>query len=212
MDEEGEWEDTTEPPSAVSAPIGAVDVLSHDSMSPSSKEKSPIVANEPEPLTSNPKHHLARRVASRAQLKSGNVTASAKYHSLPKGARYYIRYHKEQISHHHYAIKYDWGDFLKTTFLEIALGYEPLLYAVCAFASFFHQLSIPNGRIQVFLGYYDKSVRLLRQSLVKSTRHSTATLLTVLQLASLEVRQCPVTETCDVRPTNITYRNVWVTG
>lgn len=187
MDDEGEWEDTTEPSSAVSAPPGATDVAGHDSMSPSSKEKSPTSANELESATSTSKRHLARRVASRSQLKSGHVTTSAKFTSLPKDVRYYIRYHKEQISRHHYAIKYDWGDFMKTTFLEIALGYEPLLYAVCAFASFFHQLSLPNGRMHVFLGYYDKSVRLLRQALIKSTRHSIATLLTVLQLASFEV-------------------------
>ncbi|KAG9946881.1 hypothetical protein KCU98_g18318, partial [Aureobasidium melanogenum] len=83
-------------------------------------------------------------------------------------------------------MKYDSGDFLKTTFLEIALGYEPLLYAITAFSAYHHTLAKPGGKLSSFLGYYNKSVSLLRQSLERSPRHTVATLLTILQLATFE--------------------------
>lgn len=185
LDEEGfDDEDVPEPPSAVSTRQPEVVFPGHDSMSPSSKEKSPATANETEAQRS------ARRVAqNRAASRESALSpkAQAKFRSLPKDVKRYMEYHRDELSHHHYAWKYDGGDFLKSTYLEIALGYEPLIYAICAFSSYFHELSKPNGRVQTFLSYYDKSVRLLRQSLLKMTRPSIPTLLTILQLASFEV-------------------------
>lgn len=46
----------------------------------------------------------------------------------------------------------------------------------------------PDGQIQDFLGYYNRSVSLLRKSLASGQRHTDATLLTILQLATIEVR------------------------
>ena len=46
-----------------------------------------------------------------------------------------------------------------------------------------------NGRIQDFLGYYDKAVSLLRKSLAGGQVYEDATLLTTLQLATFEVSQ-----------------------
>lgn len=109
------------------------------------------------------------------------------------------------MTHHHYSLKYDGGDFLKTTFLEIALGYEPLLYAITAFSAYFHTLAMPNGKVQYFLGYYDKSVSLLRQSLLRSPRHTVATLLTILQLATFEVGQSTLYFTHDL---TLCHRNI----
>jgi hypothetical protein len=97
-----------------------------------------------------------------------------------------MTYHREKLTHQHYAMKYDCGDFLKTTFLEIALGYEPLLYAITAFSAYHHTLMKPDGKLSNFLGYYNKSVSLLRHSLERSPRHTVATLLTILQLATFE--------------------------
>jgi len=154
-------------------------------MSPSSKEKSPTIATETEAQrAARQSQHV--RSAPRAPV-GLTPKAQSKLKSLPKDVKRYIEYHRDELSHHHYALKYDGGDFLKTTYLEIALGYEPLLYAICAFSSYFHELSKPNGRVQTFLNYYDKSVRVLRQSLLKTTRPSIPTLLTILQLASFEV-------------------------
>jgi len=184
-DEDGfDDDDVTEPPSAVSTRQAEIKFPSHDSMSPSSKE-SPTTATE-----SDAQRAARRTIQQNRGAPMGSALtpkAQAKFQSLPKDVKRYIEYHRDELSHHHYALKYDGSDFLKSTYLEIALGYEPLLYAICAFSSYFHELSKPNGRVQTFLSYYDKSVRLLRQSLLKMTRPSIPTLLTILQLASFEV-------------------------
>ena len=68
------------------------------------------------------------------------------------------------------------------------MNYEPLLYAVVGFAAFHSTLKKHNGKIQDFLGYYNKSVSLLRKSLSSGQRHTDATMMTILQLAAFEVR------------------------
>lgn len=86
-------------------------------------------------------------------------------------------------------MKYDGGNFLKTTFLEIAMNDDSaaLLYAVVAFAAYHDTLTKDGDKISTFLGYYNKSIQLLQQSLIRK-KHSVATLLTILQLATIEVR------------------------
>lgn len=105
---------------------------------------------------------------------------------LPGDVKFYLNYHRTHMSHHHYCFKRDQDDFLRTTFLELAVRNEPLLYAVVGFAAYYNTLTKPDGRIQDFLGYYNKSVSLLRLSIQRSKRHNLATLLTILQLASIE--------------------------
>lgn len=73
------------------------------------------------------------------------------------------------------------------TFLEIAINFEPLLYAVVAFAAYHYAISREDGRVKDFLDAYNKSVSALRHSLAKTDRHSLSTLLTILQLATIEV-------------------------
>lgn len=108
---------------------------------------------------------------------------------MQKDVKFYLKYHRDSLTHHHYAFKYDGGDFLKTTFLEIALNDSSaaLLYAVVAFAAYHHSIARNSKRISEFLFYYNKSIACLQQSL-KSRRHNVATLLTILQLATIEVR------------------------
>lgn len=93
------------------------------------------------------------------------------------------------MSHHHYAFKYDGGDFLKTTFVDIALndGSGALLHAIVAFAAYHHSVARDNSNISTFLSHYNKSITYLQASL-KKRRHNVATLLTILQLATVEVR------------------------
>lgn len=121
------------------------------------------------------------------QANSLEFSRSARWSSLQKDVKYYLKYHRDSLTHHHYAFKYDGGDFLKTTFLEIALndGSAALLYAIVAFAAYHHSISRHNKRISEFLFYYNKSIACLQQSL-KSKRHNVATLLTILQLATIE--------------------------
>lgn len=108
---------------------------------------------------------------------------------LPQDLQYYIRYHKTQLTFHHYNFKHDANHFLHHILVEQALNYEPLLYAVAGFAAFQSTVRRPNGKIQDFLGYYNKSVSLLRRSLRDHQKHTDATMLTILQLATFEVRE-----------------------
>ena len=90
---------------------------------------------------------------------------------------------------------------MKKTFLEIALNFEPLMYAVVAFAAYHNALSREDGKVKDFLDAYNKSVSLLRQSLAKTDRHSLSTLLTILQLATIEVRRIECFLPCKVLTT-----------
>lgn len=96
------------------------------------------------------------------------------------------------MSHHHYAFKYDGGDFLNTTFLEIAMNDSSaaLLYSIVAFAAYHHSIARNDDKISMFLSYYNKAIAYLQRSL-KNKRHNVATLLTILQLATIEV-PCPL--------------------
>ena len=108
---------------------------------------------------------------------------------LPPDLQYYLEYHKTHLTYHHWFFKHDANHFLHTILVDLALHYDPLLYAVVGFAAFQLTLTRPNGKIQDFLGYYNKSVSLLRKSLYNNERHTDATMLTILQLATFEVCQ-----------------------
>lgn len=93
----------------------------------------------------------------------------------------------QNMNHHHYLFKHRADDFLHVTLIEQALSYDPLLYAVCCFAAYHESLRAKNGDIKDFLEYYNKSVTLLLWSLQSQQKHTLATLLTILQLATFEV-------------------------
>ncbi|KAI9839307.1 MAG: hypothetical protein M1819_003302 [Sarea resinae] len=117
---------------------------------------------------------------------NSDPNAPSKWSHLPADLRFYLNFFHKSMSHHHYSFKHDSDQWMRTTFLDIAITHDPLLYAVVGFAAYQHTLRNPNGKIQDFLGYYNKSVSLLRQSLQRNQKHTVATLLTILQLASIE--------------------------
>lgn len=121
---------------------------------------------------------------------STNVSQEDKSWShLPQDLQYHLEYHLMHLNSHHYFFKHDANYFLHNTLLEQALLYDPLLYAVAGFAAFQMTVKNPVGRIQDFLIYYNKSVSLLRKSLAGGQAHTDATMLTILQLATFEVRR-----------------------
>lgn len=141
----------------------------------------------------------ASRTTSRQSVRA-DVFHHPRWSTLTKEDRAFLKYHQETLSHHHYAFKYDAGDFLKTTFLEIAMNDESqaLLYAVIAFASYHRSIERADFKISVFLSYYNKSIMLLQQSL-KTKRPGITTLLTVLQLATIEVSQSAPLDAIDTQ-------------
>lgn len=107
---------------------------------------------------------------------------------LSQDLQFYLEYHTTHLNYHHYFFKHDANHFLHNTLVEHALQYDPLLYAVVGFAAFQLNVTRADGKIQDFLGYYNNSVSLLRKSLVENQKHTDATMLTILQLATFEVR------------------------
>ncbi|KAF2092178.1 hypothetical protein K490DRAFT_13455, partial [Saccharata proteae CBS 121410] len=148
-------------------------------------EKSPSPSTE---SSNSVIHQHSRPIASRTSSKQALRTSAVgrTWAELPSDVRFYLDFFRNNVSHHHYALKFDGADFMRTTFLDIAVHNDPLLYAVTGFAAYHHTLTKPDGRIQDFLKYYNKSVSLLRESLARNQRRTPATLLTILQLATFE--------------------------
>lgn len=170
-------QDETDPQSAVSDSNARFATLRDGKSTPTTEQPPfPLKLHRPQ----------ASRSSSKQTLKE-DITQNPRWGSLPQSAKFYLKYHRNNLSHHHYSWKYDAGDFLKKTFLEIAINFEPLLYAVVAFAAYHSAVSREDGRVKDFLDAYNKSVSSLRQSLAKTDRHSLSTLLTILQLATIEV-------------------------
>lgn len=110
---------------------------------------------------------------------------TSSWSNLPTDVQNHLDYH-QTLTHYHYFFKHDATEFIRVCLVEYALNFDPLLYAIVGFAAFHRTLQSPNGKIQDFLGYYNKSVTLLRRSLFEGHHPTHATLLTILQLATFE--------------------------
>lgn len=99
----------------------------------------------------------------------------------------YLDYFQQNINCHHYALKYDADELITKTMVEEAKDFPPLAYAVAGFAAYHKSLTKPDGRVSDFLGFYTTAVKLLRLSFERKQKQTIATLLTILQLASIEV-------------------------
>lgn len=106
---------------------------------------------------------------------------------LPFDYQYYLNSFCENISHYHYCFPIDADKFFTNILPNVAIRYEPLLNAVVGFAAYHETLQKPDGKVEDFLKYYNKSVVLLLNSLQRKEQQTIATLLTVLQLATIEV-------------------------
>ena len=139
------------------------------------------------PVSARPQRPSAPRMNSRHVIRP-SISQSSRWSTLPSRVKFFLKYHQTNLSYNHYAFKVDSGDFLKTTFLEIALndGSGALLYAIVAFSAYHYALEQGNARISGFLEYYNQSITYLSQSL-KSKKPGITTLLTILQLATIEV-------------------------
>lgn len=106
---------------------------------------------------------------------------------LPDDLRFYLNFHQDSISHEHFFLRSGSERFIHHSIIELALGYEPLLYALVGFAAYHHTLQSPGGKLFTFLKYYNKALVLLRKSLGSGEEHSEGTLCTVLVLTTFEV-------------------------
>lgn len=108
---------------------------------------------------------------------------------LPLDHQAHLTYHQNYLTSHHYFFKHEANFFIHHTLLEHALSYEPLRFAVVGFAAFHSALQNNDSNIQNFLCYYNRAIKLLRRSLANGNKYTDATLMTILQLATFEVRQ-----------------------
>lgn len=111
---------------------------------------------------------------------------NTKWAHLKKDLRKYLDYHQQHITNFHYIVYYDPNNFFHNDLIDLALTYEPLLYAVVGFAAYYHTLKQPDGKLSDFLSYYSRSLSLLRKSLSSGETRTEATMLTILQLATFE--------------------------
>jgi hypothetical protein len=107
---------------------------------------------------------------------------------LPPEFRHYLNYFCENMTHYHYCMPSDADDFFRQILPYIAVRNEALLNAVVGFSAYHLTLQNPNGKIHEFLQYYNRSVTLLLGTFKRKEKHNVATLLTILQLATIEVR------------------------
>ncbi|TQS33230.1 hypothetical protein Golomagni_06432 [Golovinomyces magnicellulatus] len=105
---------------------------------------------------------------------------------LPNDFQKYLGYFGARITNYHYLIPCDGDQFFTSILLHFAIGHEPLLNAVAGFAAYHSALQEPNGSLHDFLSYYNKSVTLLLSSLKQKEPFRPETLLTILQLATIE--------------------------
>ena len=132
-------------------------------------------------------HQQTRKLSSVSTASSQDASL---WSYLPPDVQTYLDYH-QTLTHHQYFFKHGATEFIHVSLVKYALDFEPLLYAIVGFAAFHRALQNPKGKIQDFLGYYNKSVTLLRKSLFEGHHRTHATLLTILQLATIEVCTTP---------------------
>ncbi|KAE8372714.1 hypothetical protein BDV26DRAFT_273513 [Aspergillus bertholletiae] len=105
---------------------------------------------------------------------------------LPEDVCFYLSFHQGYMTPRHYFMGSDSERFVHQNIIELALQYDPLLYAVVGFAAYHHCIQTGNGKLYTFLKYYNIALKLLRKSLASREEHSEATLITVLVLTTFE--------------------------
>ncbi|KAM0637685.1 hypothetical protein ACHAQF_008485 [Verticillium nonalfalfae] len=106
------------------------------------------------------------------------------------GVQRYMNYFYKHMDHHNYCIVHDGDNFFHGILPNFALQNEALLNAIVGFSAYLYSLEHnPNGKMWEFLQYYNRGVTLLLASLKRKEKPDIGTLLTILQLATIEVRK-----------------------
>ncbi|KAG5935743.1 hypothetical protein E4U53_000383 [Claviceps sorghi] len=108
---------------------------------------------------------------------------------LPADYQHYLNYFVENITSFHYSISHDEENFFGRILPSLAVHHEPLLNAVVGFSAYHSTLRNPNGKLQEFLKYYNRSVTLLLESINTKKMDNVLTLATILQLLTTEASE-----------------------
>ncbi|KAK6531596.1 hypothetical protein TWF694_002780 [Orbilia ellipsospora] len=109
---------------------------------------------------------------------------------------FWLQYHQQNITFRHYLLKSDASNFFSNTLLSYAMQNDALLYSVVAFAAyhfFINQRTVERNNdktsssyAETFFEYHNRAIVALRESFQENLPPDVFTLLTVLQLATLE--------------------------
>lgn len=171
-----------------------------NALSPHAQELDPLsnTSREKQASPSTDEWESVSASATPPSLQSGTLHSSStlsapernirqrRWAHLPADLQKYLQYQQDSMTYYHYFFKLDNNDFLHNEFIDLALVNQSLLYAVVGFAAYHHTLERQDGKLSHFLGYYSRAVSLLRSSLEEGHQRSSATFLTVLQLATFE--------------------------
>ncbi len=81
--------------------------------------------------------HQGRRKEGKSSISSASGSSlRSDWSHLPPDLQFYLAYFYENLTHLHYSLKMDSGNFLRTRFLDAALRNEALLYALIGFSAF----------------------------------------------------------------------------
>lgn len=112
--------------------------------------------------------------------------------NLPSDYQLHLQYLYENVNCHHYSLANDTDNFFVRGMIIEASKNQLLLNAVVAFAAYLRSIEQPDGKLRDFLLYYNRSITLLLECLTQEQTHNLPTLLSILQLATIEVRQTRV--------------------
>ncbi|KAL7899246.1 hypothetical protein HDV64DRAFT_223787 [Trichoderma sp. TUCIM 5745] len=127
-------------------------------------------------------------VATASSALAGHLTleGTTEYMELPPDFQNYLQFFKKNMTNYHYGLAVDEDDFFKSELPMVAVTFEPLLNALVGFAAYHVTLQNPNGKLNDFLQYYNRSVVQLLRLLKREQTHNVHVLLTILQLATIE--------------------------
>ncbi|KAK6509921.1 hypothetical protein TWF481_004644 [Arthrobotrys musiformis] len=107
---------------------------------------------------------------------------------------FWLQYHRRNINFRHYLLKSDSSCFFNDALLSYALQNDALLYSVVAFSALHYFINEARtvgldrtpSSAEIFFGLHDRAIVSLRESFQENLPPDVFTLLTVLQLATLE--------------------------
>ena len=139
--------------------------------------------------TSSPSASTSGSTAA-TQLQDFNLTGDGAidWSHLPQDYQYHLEYFTANVTNFHYSIANDGDQFFGHILPALALRHEPLLNALVGFSAYHATLQNSDGKLEDFLKYYNKSVTLLIGTLQRSEASNIYTLVTILQLMTIEVR------------------------
>ncbi|KAF9893872.1 hypothetical protein FE257_010042 [Aspergillus nanangensis] len=105
---------------------------------------------------------------------------------LPEDLQFYLSFYQDSLTYRHFFLRHTSEHFVRHSVIELALQYDPLLYAVVGFSAYHHCVQTGTGKLYSFLKHYNTALKLLRKSLGTGESHSEATLITVLVLTTFE--------------------------